>query len=306
LAFSFDNRLLAAGSGGGTLTVWDWEKCLPISHCHGSSFDIFAVAFSPDGVTVASGGRYEAKLWDVATGRLLLNLQQGDFVTGLAFSPYGFRLAVSGQGLFGRANGLIVWGLESGRGIQTLCGLNAVVSRVCFSPDGRFLAALSHNWQVAIWELSTGHLRLLLDVPQGSTADHAALAFSPDGSRFAFSTWGEAKLWDIATGKELKRWLLPEGLHDVLAFHPSGKLLLFRVESVMASPVCRLRDLLGPEPTKAISEDREFNWYVEQLAGSSTGSYFTAMGRRKDPDREGWAIKVLDGLTGKTLWSRPC
>ena len=31
-------------------------------------------AFSPDGTTLASAGRMEAKLWDVPTGKLLLNL----------------------------------------------------------------------------------------------------------------------------------------------------------------------------------------------------------------------------------------
>jgi WD40 repeat protein len=106
---------------------------------------------------------------------------------------------------------------------------------VHFSADGTLLAALSHGWQVAIWDVRTGRLQHILDVPKGVFADNAALAFSPDGRQFAFATGGEktgeAPLWDLSTGQKLRSWILPPSLQDTLAFHPSGKLLLYRVET---------------------------------------------------------------------------
>ena len=79
-------------------------------------------------------------------------------------------------------------------------------------------------------------------------------------------------MWDVTTGRELKRWELPPGLGNQLAFHPSGKLLLFRWETedgqnypVSNVPwqrhprVCRLRNLLGPKPEEPIKLIKDFN-----------------------------------------------
>ena len=134
-----------------------------------------------------------------------------------------------------------------------------------FSADGRQIAALSHDWRIAIWDAGTGHLKHLLDAPRGLVADNAALAFSPDGRRFAVATGGEtsgaAMMWDLVSGRELKTWPLPPALHDTLAFHPSGNLLSCRCETNDgrrapygdANPrdyprVCRVRNLTGSRP----------------------------------------------------------
>jgi WD40 repeat protein len=313
LAFSPDTRMLAVGGAGGMLAVWDWEAKRLISECRGSKFDVYVVSFSPDGATLASGGRYEVMLWDIATGRLLVSLHGVDSATGLAFTPEAGRLAVSTEN--GHSPGLVqIWHLDDGRGIRTFCGLATSVSKVCFSPDGRLLAALGHNWQVAVWELGSGRLRLLLDVPKGYTADNAALGFSADGRRFAFSTETAAKLWDLDTGKEIRAWSLPPGLQDTLAFHPSGKLLLFRYETrdMKRGPtneapprdhprVCRVRDLLGPEPTKAIAEISTFNWHVYEITAPDDGRYFVVFGL-SGAEGERRMIAILEGITGKELW----
>ena len=48
--------LLAAGDAGGTVTIWDLGAKIPRSYCRGSYHDVYAVAFAPDGTTLASSG----------------------------------------------------------------------------------------------------------------------------------------------------------------------------------------------------------------------------------------------------------
>src|SRR5262249_6684183 len=153
----------------------DLHTRAPRSYRRGTSYDIFALAFRPDGMTLASAGR-DVKLWDIATGEQLLDLSIGDRSVAVAFSPDGNRLAG------GRAKGFSpgateVWELENHRGIQTLRGLLGPVERVIVSPDGILVAALSDDWQVGIWDRVIGRLLHLFDAPRGPFADNASLAF---------------------------------------------------------------------------------------------------------------------------------
>src|SRR5208283_1469174 len=54
---------------------------------------VLSLAFSPDGIFLASGGTY-ARLWDVASGNLRQTLEGHDLVVkSVAFSPDGKLLA---------------------------------------------------------------------------------------------------------------------------------------------------------------------------------------------------------------------
>ena len=106
--------LLAAGEAGGAVTVWDLQTSLPRAFCHGSEYDVYTIAFSPDGQTLATAGRNHPKLWDVATGRLLLNLDRVGFATGICFSRAGKQLALS------TTRKCQVWNLDFGRRYSVL------------------------------------------------------------------------------------------------------------------------------------------------------------------------------------------
>lgn len=305
LAFSGDARLLAAGDAGGHITIWDLASRLPVALCHGSHFDVLAVAFSPDGSLLASGGRGPTRLWDVATGRLLLNLASGDYISGLAFSPDGRSLAVSSTTVW--TNGqVLVWELEPGRGIQALHGLSSQVAKIVLSPDGRLIAALAHDFQIGIWELETGRLRRVLAAPRGILADNAAIVLSADG-RLGFAAGTAAKLWDVATGRELASWTLPEGLGDLLAFHPSGALMLLRTEGNKSRgrPEVCLRNLLGPDPTQPVAHLTVFNRTPLGGLGTPDGCSFLVEGVHVGLEETHQALVALDSATGRVRWSIP-
>ncbi len=310
---------LAAGERGGTLTIWDLASGQPRVTCRGGSSDNpGTVTFSPDGLTLAS----QERVFDAASGRLLLRFV-AEYARGLAFSGSGTKLAVAKVSMFGAVGGVDIWELESERGIRTLRGLVAPVAKTRFSPDGRHLAALAHDWQIGVWDVSTGRLLRLLQAPEGRYHDNADLAFSPDGRQIAASVLNEARLWDIATGKQLRSWKLPLGLGDLLAFHAPDKLLLFRVEtkSMKAGPwsplprgdgaeytkdprVCRIRDLLapGPDGPKVLAVIEDFNKYVYPAVTTPDGSLFILEGKEERGAGERRFFKAID-FTGKELWT---
>jgi len=69
--------LVAAGYKGGELVIWDLTTRFPRAYCRGSSWSVASLAFHPDGLMLASGGRPEVRIWDTMTGQLLLRIPAG-------------------------------------------------------------------------------------------------------------------------------------------------------------------------------------------------------------------------------------
>jgi hypothetical protein len=316
LAFDPGGRLLAVGDSGGEIRIADSETGRLLSLCHNRS-KVYALAFSPDGTILASAGRNETGIWDVATGRCLLESPFGDYVTGLAFSPDGW-VAASSISAFA-AGKVTVWELKDDRGIRTFRGLSGLVQTGQFSPDRRWLAALSFNWQVGVWDVQTGRLRWRFNVPPGPYIDNAGLVFRGDGREIAFAGGKAARCWDLQTLKETGRWALPcEGLQDALAFPSPDLLLSFRVETRQGVPgpfsdapsqkyprVCRIRNLRGPTGLTAVAEIAAFNRGVFKARACPDGSCFSVFGPQDDAGGQRRVVKVFDARTGGERFSRP-
>lgn len=300
---SSNDWLLASGDQGGGIVVWDLSRGLPRAFCRGSTWTVSALAFSPDGVTLASAGRNEPRVWDVNTGRLLLTLtpDSGGEMSALAFDATGHRLVVGGKAGSGIAR-TSLWEMDYGRGIQTLRGLSAPIRKLWFAANSQFVAALSDGWQIGIWDLRVNRLMYLFDTPIGQYADSAGGCFANDSQTFAFSSHSAACSYDLVHGTVTRRWSLVRGLSDQLQIDSAGRLLLLRTETSAdgISSLWRLYSLNDADQPVLLHEAPKASHFPIEVALAAKGNRFLVWDW--GPKGRERTIHGYDVKTGDQLW----
>jgi WD40 repeat protein len=265
VVFSPDGRLLAsAGAGPGVLgrsgeiKIWELSSLLEgtregreLRTLYGHAGPVNAVAFSPDGRLLASGGVVsgtnpwgpgEVKLWGARDGldvRILRNRDR--FFLSVAFSPDGRFLLTGGGGLNqGKAipGEMKLWSLAAGQELHTFRGHTRAVWNAAFSPDGRRLASASNDGTVKVWDAESRKELFTLPAttwkpPPGKevrpefTARATGVVFTPDGTRLITAgTDGTIKVWDANSGRELLSLKGSSSIEDAsVAVSPDGRRL---------------------------------------------------------------------------------
>ncbi|MFG1654492.1 WD40 repeat domain-containing serine/threonine protein kinase [Micromonospora sp. NPDC049275] len=162
---------------------------------------VSAVAFSPDGATLASAatGIVAITLWDVATETRLPALTgHREDVTTLAFSPDGKTLASGGR------DGVVkLWDVATRQNTATLpFGEYDTVNQVLFSPGGDSIAAVGSG-DVKVWPMAS------LGKPAQLSAediDVTMIRFTQDGRVVvALDKKGSLRAWEAASGRDAAR-----------------------------------------------------------------------------------------------------
>ncbi len=220
LAYTPDGNVLAAADQNGAVRFWrmkltDEDVSVP-AHARG-----YAVAWSPDGGTIASGGGFplggDVRLWDAKTGepRGAAWPHKGR-VLALAYSPDGGTLAVAGD------NGeLKLLNATTGTGPAVAAHAKAVRC-LAFAPDGATVATGGEDGGVSLWDARTGELRLRFE---GHQKQVMAVTFARDGRTLATGSHDRTvRLWDARDGRLKSRWECDASVL-ALAFAPEGDVL---------------------------------------------------------------------------------
>ncbi|HKI31929.1 MAG TPA: hypothetical protein VKA46_08670 [Gemmataceae bacterium] len=149
----------------------------------------------------------------------------------LAFSPDGKSLIMGWQW----PPTAFIWNLTTNKVRHLLPWHESDVVAVAYSPDGEIVATgCGPEWppkqpgkrdpaKLRLWDPASGKLIREIEAHRGRIQ---ALAFSPDSKRLLSGGRDDAaKIWDVASGKEVRQFVLDSRSDEVVAvaFSPDGK-----------------------------------------------------------------------------------
>jgi WD40 repeat protein len=156
LEWSLDGKYLAASGEGGVILVWNADDYSLRATLQGHRGMISALAWSPDGMRLASGswglGSDRLLIWDTQSwNRLGVLDDANESVYGVAWSADGETLVSAGT------DGILRWWNSQKRQcIMTRQGHQGPVQSLRASSDRRLLASCGDDGAIQIWQLEGG------------------------------------------------------------------------------------------------------------------------------------------------------
>jgi WD40 repeat protein len=230
-----NSNIVLTGDDGGDLRWWGVEQAREIKRVKAHKGNLFCLAISPDGKTIASGGEDGVlRLWDVATQSKKSEFgPHSDWVRAVAWLPDGlgmvtvdqkgplrvwnpdamlnkpievpldlekaFALGLHPGGRFAAAGGkdvVRIVDLETKKIVATLTEHKSWVKSAIFTRDGRTLYTAGHDGLVIEYDVTNVRHPL----PRRRILAHSQQIFqaalSPDEARLATASWDRtAKVW---------------------------------------------------------------------------------------------------------------
>jgi WD40 repeat protein len=194
LAFSSDGSRLVAASGRQAV-VWALRTNSPrVLQSHEK--DVWAVAFSPHGLRVATGNVDGlARVWSLRGGTAVELSGHEGAITSVAFSADGKSVVTASEDESAR-----IWDAGTGRLLGELRGHGAIVHSAAFASDGKTIVTAGEDGTIRLWAVAPDPVVAELAAPDGRTLRD--VGFHP--SKKLVVTASEdltARLWALNGGR---------------------------------------------------------------------------------------------------------
>ncbi len=196
----------------------------PLYTYRGHSDLVIAVAWSPHGRRMASGGKdLTVQVWDAADGGHAYTYHgHSNTVSAVAWSPDGKHIA---SGSYDQT--VQVWDATDGGHAYTYHGHSNTVFAVAWSPDGQRIASGSgpinegSDTTVQVWNAADGSN---VYTYRGHSSDVSAVAWSPDSKLIASgSDDNTVQVWDATDGGHVYTYRGHSDAVSAVAWSPDGR-----------------------------------------------------------------------------------
>ena len=206
------------------LEVFDKKNSGLVRSFEGHGERVNGVAISSDGKRALSAcWDGVLRYWNLENGELVREMGRRTAVlNSVALAPDGKRALTSSAD-----RSMYLWDLESGKMLRAFQGHNNTLWDVAYSPDGKKALSGSSDGTARLWEVDSGKELRVIDAQKGGRV--WTVAFTADGKQAITGsgnlldrqprTEGYLRLWDLATGKEVRQF---KG-HDAPVGHRIGQ-----------------------------------------------------------------------------------
>jgi WD40 repeat protein len=197
----------------------------------------------------------------------------------------------------------------------------AGVSFVAFLPDGQSVLTAASDGTVRTWQRATGKELRRIDVPGPPPAVAAKklaampgrarplVALTKDGKTLATLVGDAIRLWDVATGRQLRQFDAPASGIAAMLFAPDGRFLAIRMadESVVmldaesGKEVRRAQAKNRPQGAIRIGSAGPAGDDDGGLAYSPDGKTLASIGSEMNQQVETFFVRLIDVTTGNEL-----